>query len=286
VASTPTAATASPASTTPLDTNACKARPAGASTPVADPNGPYFHRVWIANEATTGPRVENGRMVIDHASVPDGVSVPGVGTFVYYVNGATGGIDVARVDGYAVTPLGAITIDGVPNPAGIVDPDASPLPGGGIRLAYLGSFGPPTPGRTWTMCIADGTDGRSFTVRGAAITFAAVTTDPSLLRLADGTWLMAASQGQATVLARSPDGLRFTAGETLTYGGVPELAGAGGGRIRLYVCARAIESYISADGGKSWQREGVIATAPAPQRIICDPSRIAGTNLFLYKTAD
>ncbi len=75
-------------------------------------------------------------------------------------------------------------------------------------------------------------------------------------------------------------------GETLTYGGVPELADAGGGRIRLYVCARGIESYLSADGGATWQREAVIATAPPPQRIICDPSRIAGTNLFLYKTGD
>lgn len=284
VPSTP--ATASPGPATPLDTGACTVRPAGAGAIVADPNGPYYHRVWIANEAASGPRIENGRMVIDHASVPDGVSVAGVGTFLYYVNGATGGIDVARIEGDTVTPLGAIVLDGIPNPAGIVDPDASPLPGGGIRLAYLGGFGPPAPGRTWTMCIADGTDGRSFTVRGAAITFAAVTTDPSLVRLADGSWLMAASQGQATVLARSADGLRFTAGETLTYGGVPELADAGGGRIRLYVCARGIESYLSADGGATWQREGVIATAPPPQRIICDPSRIAGTNLFLYKTGD
>jgi hypothetical protein len=34
-------------------------------------------------------------------------------------------------------------------------------------------------------------------------------TDPSLARLADGSWLMAMSRGQQTVMARSADGVRF-----------------------------------------------------------------------------
>lgn len=252
-----------------------------------DNNGPYFHQVWLADTSPGAVRAENGRMVIDHASVPDGVAIPGQGTFLYYVNGATGGIDVVRVESSAVTALGPISLNGVPNPAGVVDPDATALPGGGVRLAYLAGFGPPVPGRRgWTMCIAEGMTPTDLAVRGAAITFDRETTDPSLLRLADGSWLMAASQGQATILARSADGVRFEAGETLFYGGVPELADAGEGLVRLYVCARGIESYLSSDGGRTWEREGTVATAPPPQRIICDPSRIAGTNLFAYKTAN
>lgn len=286
LATTP-APSPAPATSPSPEAAVCEARPGGPGAPVRDGNGPYYHQVWLAHELPGAARAGAGTMVLDHASVPDGVAIPGGATYVYYVNGATGGIDVARVDGDAVTPLGPVTIDGVRNPAGIVDPDATPLSAGGVRLAYLAGFGPPLPSRRgWTMCIADGADGLAFATRGPAITFDRETTDPSLVRLADGTWLMAASQGRTTILARSADGLRFEAGDTLPFGGVPELADAGGGKVRLYVCTNGIESYLSGDNGRTWQREGVVATAPPPQRIICDPSRVAGTSLFFYKTAN
>lgn len=69
-------------------------------------------------------------------------------------------------------------------------------------------------------------------------------TDPSVVRLPDGSWRMAISLGQQTVMARSTD------------------------------------------GGSTWLQEGVVVPpGPAGQRIVCDPSLVAGAGRFLYKTA-
>jgi hypothetical protein len=169
----------------------------------------------------------------------------------------------------------------------VVDPDATAMPDGKVRLAYLGSFGPPGSTAAWAMCLAESSDGVNFRLLGQAISFTdAQTTDPSIARLDDGTWLMAVSQGQATVLARSSDGRSFARFAKLTFGGVPELATLSDGRVRLYVCARGIESYLSADKGATWQREGTVTNLTPAKKIVCDPSLVAGTDLFVYKSAD
>ena len=79
---------------------------------------------------------------------------------------------------------------------------------------------------------------------------------------------MAVPAGTNTLLARSSDGLTFTAGERLTFGGVPELAALSDGRVRLYVRAQGIVSYVSADRETTWVREG---TALNPGGLVCDP---------------
>jgi hypothetical protein len=66
---------------------------------------------------------------------------------------------------------------------------------------------------------------------------------------------------------------------------VPEIALAADGRVRLYVCSQGITSYLSADAGRTWTREGVVVTGTPSQRIVCDPSFVAGAGLFVYKTA-
>jgi hypothetical protein len=254
---------------------------------VADPSGPYYHRVVLAHTAD-GVTLTGAGRVLEHASVPDGVRMPDGTARIYYVNGAEGGVWVARVDGDTVRPLGPLRLDGVTSPGGVVDPDAFALPDGTVRLTYLSGFGAPGGGGRRAICLADSADGESFRVVGRALALAdETTTDPSLAAVGDGTWLLAVSRGQTTVIARSRDGLSFEAGETLAFGGVPELHRLPDGRLRLYVCARGIESHLSSDGGRSWQREGtVVAPGATADRIVCDPSRVAGTDLFLYKTAD
>jgi hypothetical protein len=265
----------------------CEVLPGGSRGPVADPAGPYFHQVVLAR-TPDGVRLQGARQVLDHASVPDGVRLPDGTLRIYYVNGAEGSVWVARVDGETVTPVGPIVLDGVESPAGVVDPDATLMPDGRVRLAYLSGFGPPGSGRQRAMCLAESVDGVRFAVLGAAIRLADdTTTDPSLARLGDGTWLMALSRGQQTVMARSADGLRFESYSTLGFGGVPEVASLEDGRVRLYVCAGGIESYLSADAGRSWSREAtVVAPGTGGKRIVCDPSLVAGAGVFLYKTAD
>jgi len=60
---------------------------------------------------------------------------------------------------------------------------------------------------------------------------------------------------------------------------VPELAALADGRVRLYVCARGIESYLSSDQGASWTREGSVV-APEP-----GAATLLGVALALFATA-
>jgi len=272
----------------PTQAEPCAVQPGGSGGPVTDPNGPYYHQVVVARSAD-GVHVTDARQVLDHASVPDGVRLTDGSVLIYYVNGAAGSVWVARFDGSTANPIGPIALNGIYSPAGVVDPDATLLPNGSVRLAYLSGFGPPGSNTARAMCFADSADGVQFAVAGAALTLSPsdIATDPSLARVADGSWLMAISRGQQTMLARSAAGISFTPGETLTYGGVPEVAGLPDGRVRLYVCAGGIESYVSENLGASWSREGVVvAPGTLGKRIVCDPSWVPGAGLFIFKTGD
>jgi hypothetical protein len=269
----------------PPSSTGCEVRPAAAHGPVTDPNGPFFHQVALA--IADGAVIRDPRQILDHASVPDGVRLPGGDIGIYYVNGTDGGVWFAHVNGEVATPVSPISLNGISNPPGVVDPDATAMLDGRIRLAYLSGFGPPGNGQPRAICLAESVDGVNFTVLGPAIRFEASTlaTDPSQIQLSDGTWLMAISEGQRTLMARSPDGASFTTYDTVAYGGVPELALVDAGRIRLYVCARGIESYISVDAGRSWRFEASVAPpGTLGRRIVCDPSFVAGTDRFIFKT--
>lgn len=284
----PTPGESPPAADAPasLPTGGCEPRASAKGSPPRDPRGPYYHQVAVGH-TTDGKTVTGGKQVLDHASVPDGVRLKDGTVLVYYVNGEDGATWVGKLEGETLTPMAALTVNGVKDPAGMVDPDATLLPSGSVRLAYFGSFGPPAEqkSRRASICLADSADGVHFTLVGEAIAFDEITTDPSLIQLTDGSWLMAVSQGEKTALARSKDGLRFEQSATLTYGGVPELARLPDGRVRIYVCARGIESYISGDQGATWTREGTALSGTPEKKLVCDPSFVAGTDLFIYKTA-
>jgi hypothetical protein len=204
---------------------------------------------------------------------------------VYYVNGAVGATWVARLVADTAEAIGPISVDGVVAPNGVVDPDVLLLADGSVRMFYLNGFGA-APGVPRSLCSADSQDGVRFTTRGPAFVWSGGEpfTDPSVVRLSDG-WLMAISLGQQTVIARSSDGLRFTREATLAFGGVPELALAPDGTVRLYVCAMGIVAYRSVDGGRAFAREQtVVAPGFNGRMIVCDPSLVAGAGLFVFKT--
>lgn len=239
-----------------------------------------FHQIVVAR-TTDGLALIDPRVVQPSASVPDGVRAADGRTLVYYVNGAQHGVWVGVTTATSLTPLGPITLDGVRDPLGIVDPDAYRV-ADRVRLAYLSGFN----SNERAICLADSDDGVSFRTVGLAVDLRGrgTITDPSVVRLRDGSWLMALSEGQTSWLARSGDGLSFTLGERLTYGGVPELALLDDGTVRLYVCAGGIVAYRSPDG-TTWQREQVVVSrGPNGSGLVCDPSRVAGTDLFVFKT--
>jgi len=256
--------------------------------PVSDSRGPYYHQVVTA-KTSDGLSIGEPRQVLSHASVPDGLRHRDGRVLIYYVNGKAGSVWVARLTGSSAIPIGPISLDGTPNPAGVVDPDVTLTETGYIRLAYLSGFGPPGMSGPRAMCLAESVDGVNFQVLGPALTsLAAVETDPSIVHLPNGSWLMATSRGKETALARSPDGLVFSNYDTVSFGGVPELALTNTGLVRLYVCSTSgILAYTSADAGWSWQANGVvIPSGTLGSGIICDPSLVAGTELFLFKTAN
>ncbi|MEW5980773.1 MAG: sialidase family protein [Acidobacteriota bacterium] len=279
------AASTSPSPTpTPVPASGapCTARPNPAPGPVTDPNGPLFHQIVVA-QTTDGLTLTDARIVQPSASVPDGVRAADGRTLVYYVNGAQHGIWVGDATGDGWAAISPISIDGVRDPLGVVDPDAYRV-GDRIRLAYLANF---TSQAERAICLAESDDGVSFRTLGMAVDLRAAETmtDPSVIQLPNGSWLMALSAGQSTVLARSGDGTTFTLGERLTFGGVPELAREADGTIRLYVCAGGIVAYRSADAAATWQREQtVVSRGPNGSMLACDPSRVAGTNTFVFKT--
>ena len=272
---------------TPQPAAACFPTTSTGTAPLRDPNGPFFHQVAIAR-TTNGTTVTEARTVIDHGSVPDGVRRRNGEVLIYYVNGASGGATwVARLSGDSVQSIGPITLNGVSAPTGVVDPDAVLLPNGRVRLAFYGGFGPTPNDQQRAMCIAESDDGVVFTSLGAALTFSLTEplTDPSQLALGDGTWLMAISRGQQTIIARSDDGVVYTRESTLAFGGVPELALTPDGAVRLYVCAGGIVSYRSTDAGRTWRREGTVIDAGFGGRpIVCDPSLVAGAEWFVFKS--
>ena len=259
----------------------CTARPNTMTGPATDPNGPAFHQVVVAR-TTDGLTLTDATIVQSAASVPDGVRAADGRTLVYYVNGLQHGIWVGVVSGASLAPIGPITIDGVRDPGGVVDPDAYRV-GDRVRLAYLAGF---TTASERAICIAESDDGVTFRTLGLAVDLRGLgtVTDPSVVRLGDGTWLMALSAGQQTMIARSVDGLAFTTGERLTYGGVPEVAIAPDGAVRLYVCAQGIVAYRSTDTF-TWTREQTVVTrGPNGSMLVCDPSLVGGTGTFVFKT--
>jgi hypothetical protein len=273
--------------TTPAVIAGCQVTTSTDGMPVI--GGPSSHHLAIAM-STDGVTTTGLTQVLSQGSVPDGVRLPDGSIGVYYVNGATGGVWLARMNGTSLTPVSAITIDGVVRPQGVVDPDAT-LVNGRVRLAYLNGFG--APGNTSrAMCLAESADGVTFTTLAKAfdVGFNHQQTDPTMVQLPNGSWLMAIRDENIVRLLRSSDGLTFTEySQQPSFLGVVELGLASDGRVRMYTCIGGITSYVSADSGETWTAEALVVNGPRlaqvlPGRLgICDPSWVPAAGAFIFK---
>lgn len=255
-------------------------------TPVNDPSGPYYHQVVVAR-TTDGVTLSGFKQVLEHASVPDAVRLRDGRVLVYYVNGARGAVWVAELTADTARAPEPIVVNDVVEPSGIVDPDAFLLGDGTVRLYYLNGFGPPNSGVSRAICYAESQDGVHFTAGQVALPMQSteLLTDPSVVQLGADRWRMAISLGQRSILAAASDGRTFARTGTFENGGVPELAVTADGRLRIYVCAQGIVSWLSGDGGQGWVREAtVVPPNTLGKRILCDPSLPPGAGLFVFKT--
>ena len=279
------APTAPSATTAPSTTSiaGCEITTSSDGLPMTgEPKSPYYDYLGIAS-SPNGTVATGYVEALPHASASDATRLPDGSVGVYYNSGETGGVWLARLTGSTLTKVSAITVNGVLRPKWMSDVNVE-LINGKVRMFYMNGE---NAGRTF--CVAESADGLTFTVVALAIRFSGTEADPTVVRLTDGTWLMAFSRANHSGVgfARSSDGLAYTQYATATYGVVPELALTADGRARLYVCASGVESYISSDNGATWVREGTVITASSVGRaIVCDPSYLASDGLFIFKTTD
>jgi hypothetical protein len=117
-------------------------------------------------------------------------------------------------------------------------------------------------------------DGINFTVEGVAFEFPLIT-DPTVVQLPDGMWMMAAAYNGRIAVARSDDGLTFTSLEPVEDDGIPELSLDAEGNVLLW----GREQWRTSDGGMTWARTGSMSLGPDPSIVQLDDGRIA----FFYK---
>jgi hypothetical protein len=288
----PTAATTSTTtattSTTTMSANTvpgCEITTASDGLPLlSDPKSPYFDNLGVGL-SSNGITVNSYAEALAHASAPDATQMPDGSVGVYYNSGETGGIWLARLNGTSLSPVSAITVNGVLRPKWMSDVNVE-LVNGRVRMIYLNG----ESSRARKFCVAESNDGLRFQTTGLAMSLSGTEADPTVVLLPGGLWLMAYSRANHTGIgfARSGDGVTFAEFATATYGVVPELALAPDGSARLYVCAGSgVDSYLSSDAGSTWTREGqVIARQMVGRRIVCDPSYVPSAGVFILKTTD
>ena len=235
--------------------------------------------------------------ILVRASVPDGVRLPGDTLGVYYVTGGDDhGIFLGRAAGARWERGEKVLLDGAFD-GNAVDPDAVNLPDGRIRLFYYkGAFvGGAAHSPMAPFYSAISADGVRFTVEGKVFEIEGGT-DPSVVMLPDGSWLLAVAraQQQQMVVARSTNGERFETVATLSNGGIPELLVLPNGSVRLFHNGMGgagtppgMVSRLSTDGGRTWTSEtGTRLNHPG---FAADPSVVRldnGQYRMFYKTRD
>lgn len=222
------------------------------------PAGPNCHVLQTAISVDGGMTYKvRGVNLQDAVSVPDVVRFQDR-TLMYYVDGDFDKhrITVAEIPAKAnsVKDIGPITLDGdIIKDA--VDPDVVVTPDGKLRLYYyVGQFTQPISGaKPNKIYTAVSNDGVNFKVDGVAAKVDGGT-DPTVVRLQNGTYLLAVAKGeeQKIALFSSKDGRKFRP-LTELRGGIPELALAENGDAELiYQDAEGFVRLVSSDDGKSW----------------------------------
>jgi hypothetical protein len=205
----------------------------------------------------------------------------------YYVSGSGAhGIYLAQKDSQGKWKRGeGIKLDGQFD-GNSVDPDILRLDDGRYRLFYYKGYfiSPPPPNyTTHEIYSAISNDGINFTVEGKVFESDNIT-DPSVIRLNDGSYLMVCVRGSLDLFAKSNDGKNFQAtGVTIQNGGIPELAKLDDGSIRLfYNGPGGIISSRSTNNGLTWTKEN--GTRLSSANPIADPSIVKRTDgkWYLY----
>ncbi len=260
---------------------------------IPDPNGPSYHQVLIAKSADGLAWQTDNRVVIDQASVPEGLRMPDGRLVIYAVDGSgiggPGLVYAESKDEGKTWTCSKVNIQGA-------DPDVVMLPDGRIRLYYIEfPFGPgqapanPMQGdKPNRVKSAISSDGKNFAVEEGSRLEGVAYTDPDVIRVGN-EWFMYVSTGPTAWAAQSSDGLNFKLiGKVNDTGAVSGSYVFPDGTIRHYFCGRgSIASGTSADGKSVWKEESGTRIPMNPSiKIACDPSILSdgkGSYLMIYK---
>lgn len=230
--------------------------------PNQQPDGPWNHQIHIAT-SEDGVRWNIVREPIMRlASGPDIIELTGKGKAgakgsmcIYTLDARSSraqergeGIALLRStdDGKSWSEPHSISIDGLPERGGVVDPSIVQLEDGKLRLYFYlmkPRQAPPGDGAMHRFYSAISDDGVRFRLEQGVRFESPDITDPEVVRVGD-EWLMFISHGQEVLLARSTDGLRFQRDPKfrLGGGGVPGALPLENGKVRVYQSGRGITS--------------------------------------------
>ncbi|MDP6051159.1 MAG: hypothetical protein QF879_02315 [Candidatus Latescibacteria bacterium] len=201
--------------------------------------------------------------MLHHASVPDAIIGVDGRRSIYFVNGEPGlqVIWVARdQENGSFYIIECVKLNAAFN-GNAVEPDVLLFPTGEVRMYYyegyfVGESGP-TDGLS-SIFSATSSDGRQFEVDGLVLKVESGT-DPSVISLPDGSFLMAISQSNQTVFVSSVNGLDFQLTGVSIEGEIPELAVMDDLSFRCFVTRNDIESYVQATMAPPGLRKAVPA---------------------------
>jgi len=232
----------------------------------------YYHNIK-SMPSTDGLNFDkNDTILLDHASVPEGVIRPNGDVWVYFVSGQPGqhALFIAKqLANGTLETFDCVRIDGAIN-GNAVDPDVVLLDDGRTRMFFFEGWfvgGKKEDSHPFYSAISE--DGIHFTLEHKVLEVDGGGTDPTVARLDGESWLMAIAFVDSVLLAKSEDGKTFTlTGQSLPKG-IPELARFDDGLLRLYIASReGLLIHRSEDLGQSWTEEKVVPMGGADPSLI------------------
>lgn len=255
--------------------------------------GPYHDKVSYATSADLMNWTDSGKILIEHASVPDVMLKNGT-LHMYFVDVSTDGkpeqlgLMKSTDNGKNWSGKQIVTIKGVGVANKIpVDPDPVLLPDGRIRIYYFdisarSNMASKAKNRIYS---AVSSDGLNFTQEDGVRFEDDNIFDPDVLKVGD-TWRLYVGnpEGQKVISAISKDGLTF-AKEGIAYEGssVPNAIFEGG---KYYLYTAGIQIATSTDGKTYTKTNSSFNSAGG---VTADPGVVKlGDNnyLMIYKTSD
>lgn len=247
--------------------------------------------------------VQDSKLILDKASVPDSVKTSDGKIYVYAVDGAGRSISGAMVaissDNGTNWKQGSVQIEGGDEGMSAADPQAILQDDGTIRLFYLTATGLPdkkdgiivdssaNSQATYMIKSAISQDGINF-IEEAGNRYQSIgvmITDPDVIKISN-KWYMYLSVDQESVATISDDGNTFNYIQSIRkVGSVSKTVPIDNGQFRQYFCRDGIFSATSSDGLNWTDDPGIRITQNSSTETICDPSPIKINNewLMFYK---